>query len=689
MGNILNIQNAFTSGEISPLLHGRPELDLYRSGVSILENFIILPHGGITRRPGTIYSAEVKDSSKKVRLQGFQFSTTVAYMLEFGDQYMRVYKDGSQVMSGGSPYEIATPYTLSDLPGLSFAGSGDYVFIAHENHHPRELTRTSDTNWTLNKSVIFDGPYDVTGLNENNNLGPFAEATLTPGAVSGNGVSLTASGTGLTTFFSADDVDRLVRLYDTTNNQWGAAKIVAYTDPLNVTIDIFADRPFGSTTGTTIWRLGSWSDFHGWPSKVSFHEERLVHANTLTYVNRVWGSRPNDFRNLSPSDPDGQVDDSHSYAYSLATGSFDEITWLKSDATLLCGTSSGPFSLGGSDLNTPITPLSVRAKQEVNIGSSDVEPASIGKVTVYVRKGKTGAQALRYSFQDGGFISQDLTNTSEHLFRGKLLEIDDAILPYYNVFGHGESDRVFSLTMFQEQQVLAWAHFLLGGTDVVVESLAVIPDSTDTYSQLWLAVKRTINGATKRYIEYVGKIFDINNDPQKEDAYFVDCGITYDGSATSTITGLDHLEGETVKILADGAVHPDRTVSNGQVTLNDTYSKVHVGLSAPAYLKSLPVEFITDQGSTQHRIKRIDHIYANIHNSLSGIQFGPDLTKLELIALRNTEDEMDSSIDLFTGTVDLPFDGAYSRDNSFVVYQENPVPLTIRSIGVELEIYGR
>ncbi len=149
----------FTGGELSPKLKGRVDLAKYHNGCQTLENMIVLPYGGAMRRPGTYYVAEVKDSSKKVRLVAFEFSTTQAYVLEFGNLYMRVYKDSGQVMGNGDPYEITTPYTEAQLFELQFVQSADVLFIAHSAHYPRKLERTGDTSWTLSELDITNGPF--------------------------------------------------------------------------------------------------------------------------------------------------------------------------------------------------------------------------------------------------------------------------------------------------------------------------------------------------------------------------------------------------------------------------------------------------------------------------------------------------------------------------------------------------
>jgi hypothetical protein len=149
----------FTGGELSPRLDGRNDLTKYASGCKTLENMIVYPHGSAARRPGTQFVAEVKDSTKKTRLIPFEFSTTQTYMLEFGNQYIRFYKDNGVILSGASPYEISTPYLEAELFDIKYAQSADVMYICHPNHAVRKLSRTGHTAWTLTEVEFTNGPF--------------------------------------------------------------------------------------------------------------------------------------------------------------------------------------------------------------------------------------------------------------------------------------------------------------------------------------------------------------------------------------------------------------------------------------------------------------------------------------------------------------------------------------------------
>ena len=270
----------FTGGELSPRLDGRNDLAKYSSGCKTLENMVIFPHGSAARRSGTQYVAEVKDSTKQTRLIPFEFSTTQTYMLEFGDQYIRFYKDNGQILSGSPAvaYEISSPYLEAELFDIKFAQSADVMYICHPNHAVRKLARTAHTSWTLTEVDFTDGPY----LDDNISSTTFVMSAHTVGT----GRTLTASSTtGINgdTGFQTTDVGRLVRFRD------GYGKITGRTNTTVVTVEILEDM--GSSSHSTNWSLGSFSDTTGHPSCVTFFEQRLVFAATLNNPQTIYFSK--------------------------------------------------------------------------------------------------------------------------------------------------------------------------------------------------------------------------------------------------------------------------------------------------------------------------------------------------------------------------------------------------------------
>jgi len=199
---VFALQPAFSRGEISPRLWARADISHYALALKECTNFTVMRQGGLTRRTGTEFINEVKNSSQRVRLIDFVFSTEQAYVLEFGHLYMRVYANGGVVVSGGTPVEIATPYTEDQIFDLHYVQSADVLFVAHPAHAPRKISRTSDTDWTIETFAFKDGPY--LELNDTaTTLTPSDYGSLTPRMTS----NTTPSGTVISTGSEPDAYD--------------------------------------------------------------------------------------------------------------------------------------------------------------------------------------------------------------------------------------------------------------------------------------------------------------------------------------------------------------------------------------------------------------------------------------------------------------------------------------------------
>jgi hypothetical protein len=206
--------------------------------------------------------------------------------------------------------------------------------------------------------------------------------------------------------------------------------------------------------------------------------------------------------------------------------------------------------------------------------------------------------------------------------------------------------------------------------------VATIPGSDRT--EVWVIVKRTINGTVTRYVEQFQAM--LPDSGALADAFYLDCGYTYDAAATTTISGLSHLEGETVAILADGAVHPDRTVASGAITLAWSASTVHVGLSYAARLQTMRLEAGASAGTAQGKRKKIHRLTVRLHRSL-GMKVGGDFTTMDEVAFRYGSDPMDAAPPLFTGDVDVALPGTWDRDGYVCLENDQPLPFTVVAIG--------
>lgn len=739
--------SSFTSGELSPRLDGRADLDKYYRGCKTLENFLIHPHGGAKRRPGTEFIHEVKNSSSFTRLIPFEFSTIQTYMLEFGDQYIRFYKDEGIIVEGDKTitnisqanpavvtsashgysngnhviissvtgmvevngktfkvanattntfelqdvdgnninstgytayssggvvnriYEISSPYLAADLPNIKFAQSADVMYICHPNYQVRKLSRTGHTNWTLT-AVQFNVP-------------PFQAHNTTTTTITATGTAVGAS----TTFtassttginggngFQSTDVGRAIHF------NTGHIRVTGYTSSTVVTGTVVV--ALGSGAANTDWALGSFSDTSGHPSVVTFFEQRLVFGGTTDEPQTLFFSVSGDYENFDDA-YHTSLDATSSMQYTIASNQVNAIKFLTATRTLIVGTTGGEFSVSGGGTDVAITPTNILIKKQSNHGSADVSPLSVGNVTLFLQRAKRKIRELAYNFDVDGYLAPDLTILAEHVTEGGLNEMAYQQEPDSIAWGVRADGQLIGLTYQRAEQVVGWHRHKLGGSFGVdsfghVESVASIPGTLNE-DTLYVIVKRTINGTTRRYVEYFTN-YEIDN---VTDSWFVDSGLQYSGSATTTISGLDHLEGETVTILADGATHPDKTVSNGAITLDRSSTKVTVGLGYTSLLQTMRLEAGSAEGVSQGKIKRIHDVTIRLYKSV-GIEVGSSLLEMDRIPFRDSSMAMDTAIPFYTGDVKTEFRGGFELDGFIFVRQTQPLPLTVIAIYPEL-----
>ena len=579
----------FTAGELSPRLDGRSDLQKYFQGCKTLQNMVVHPHGGATRRPGTKFIAETK-SNGEARLIPFEFSTTQTYVLEFGNTYMRVYKDGGQVLNSGTVVEISTPYSAAEANELKFTQSADVLYIVHPSHQPRKLSRTSHTSWTLS-------------------------------------------------------------LYAPTAN------------------------PFSSS--------------NNFPSCVTFFEERLVFAGTNNDPQKLFFSKAGDFEDMTIGTNAGD-----GMNFTIGSDQVNAIKYLKGLRTLLIGTVGGEFVATASTSAEPITPTNIQIKRQAGYGTSDVDALLAGNRILFVQRAGKKIRELVFDFDTDGYIAPDLTLLAEHI-AGSGVGTGFTNWTYQqepdSIVWVVRSDGVLTGMTYQRgENVVAWHRHILGGAfssgNAVVESVAAISNSLSTAKgedSLYMIVKRTINGGTKRYVE-VMQPFDFADDI--EDAWFLDSALQYSGGATTSLSGLSHLEGQTVTILANGSTHPDKVVSSGAVTLDRSVTKAIVGLKYTSALQTMRIESGSADGSAQGKVKRIQEITARFFQTV-GAEIGSSSTQTDLIPFRDSSMAMDTAVELFTGDKQIEFNGDYETDGFIYIQQQQPLPMTITAMYPQLNTY--
>jgi len=664
MAKVSPIQESFNSGEFSELVAARVRFEKYKNAVRLSENMVPLVQGGMTRRTGTMFVNEVKTSAKKTRLVQFEYSVTQAYVIEFGDLYLRFYKDRGLIeTSPGVPYEVVTTYAEADLFQLKFTQSADVLYITHPNYAPRKLSRTGHTSWTLTVIDFKDGPYLPTNV---------TSTTVAPSGTSGS-ITLTAS-SGI---FAATDVGRLVRIKHSST--WGYAKITAYTSTTQVSATVGSN--FGATGAVADWRLGLWSATTGYPSCVTFFEDRLFFAGNALRPQRIDGSIVGDYENFAPTATDGLVADDNAISIALNANDVNVIRWMVDDEKgLLIGTVSGEWIVRPSSLSEALTPTNLAAKRSTAFGSANIQAIRTGKASIYVQRAGRKARELAYVYEVDGFRSPDMNVLSDHILETGVVEFNYQQEPYSIVWFVRNDGQLVGLTYERDQDVLGWHRHIVGGSfgsgDAVVESVAVIPTPSGDADEVWLIVKRTIDNATVRYIEYITPRFEGSD---TTDAFFVDCGLTYDGSPATVISGLDHLEGETLSVLADGASHPNVVVDTGSITLTRSASVVHLGLPYESDIQTLRIEAGAQDGTAQGKTKRIHRVTVRLFKTL-GLQFGPDATGLDVLPFRTSADAMGNPPALYTGDKTVNWNDGYDTEGVMYFRQDQPLPFTLLGI---------
>jgi hypothetical protein len=423
----------------------------------------------------------------------------------------------------------------------------------------------------------------------------------------------------------------------------------------------------GSVSATAVWREGAFSAYRGFPAALCFYEQRLYFAGTPHKPQTIWGSKTADYPNFAPQDTitdDGPV----TYTIPSHSGQINIIKWLASGRTMLVGTVNEEISLfGGNDTGlTPSNPPVMRGNTFK--GSATVPQLWVGNAVLFVERHGRKVRELAYSFADDAYTAPDLAIWSEHITESGIVEVAYQRQPDQTLWAVRADGVLLSMVYERSQEVVGWSRH---DTDGLVESVACIPGVNQT--EVWLAVKRTINGQIKRYIECFR---DVDFGADQKDAFFVDCGLTYEGAPATVISGLDHLEAKEVAILADGAVHVRRTVASGQITLLQAASKVQVGLPYRGQFLSPRIEAGATDGTAQGKIKRIDKLTLRLYRSGGG-QAGPDLDNLEPLIYRQISDPMDTAVPLFTGDQEIDFRGDYEREGRVMIIQDDPLPLTI------------
>jgi hypothetical protein len=675
-------QSNMNRGELDPLLVGRIDLQAYYNGVSLAQNVLSIPQGGLKKRPGQEFLGVALGDG---RVENFSFNTEQNYLLVFTDQKAQVYKEGvlqTNINGSGEDF-FDTPWALSILDDIDYIQTADTVIITHPDVAPQSITRSSDTAWAVAALPLLNIPqFD---FNDGSSPTPVDEIqTITvAGMEQGSTVKLGLEGI-LTEDFSYEgansDMAESIREQLQSLPNTGATGIsvvfasgTEFDADFTVTFSGASAKDWRLVTGFMVQGLitgdevitaarvqagasraeDTWSADRGWQTTCTFHEGRLWFGGAKQRPSTVFGSVVGEFFNFDV----GRGLDDRAIEATLDTDQVNSVEAIFSNRSLQVFTSGGEFYAPSS----PLTPSNVSFIPQSNLGSRRVRPVTIDGVTLFAQR--TGKAIIQFVFvrdfqanqsRSVSILAAHLINTPKQMTVARGTESTDANYVYI-VNGDG------NITVFNTLATEDVAGFTRWETSGDIKSAAVVD------SQLNLLVERVIDSSTVYYIERENT--DLNTDSS----------VIGTGLASDTLTGLDHLEGETVKVKADGAVQSDEVVVGGEITIEREADTIEAGLEYLPVITTMPLNVNLQNGPNASSKKKIARVSLQLFESNGVIVNG------ERIADKTIGQDQFDAPEPQTGVVRM-FILGWSLEADVTITQDTPMPMTILNLGMEVKI---
>lgn len=732
MPKVTPLKASINAGEFSPKMVARSDFALYNNAAEILENMLVLPQGGATRRPGTRYVAEAKSGSGPYRLIPFERSADQAYVLEIGQGYMRFYTRQGQIVTGGStPYEIATPWTSFDPFLLNWAQQDDIMILVHPDFPPQQLSRFAETNWTI-AALDFDaGPLES---DENTtSISVVASATTGTFTLTASAAlfttdhvgSLFGLGTRATAFDGDWETGVAIALderrtyegitYRATNagttgkyapvhingtasdgdvvwqvvqrGKYCLARITGFVSStvVNATTvpgeEILQTRVTG---GTTQWKFGAWNDERGYPRAVTLKDGRAWFGGTNAQPQTAWASTVGDFtdHHRQGTNVDEPITDDGAIEASLQSSQVSPILWLMVRDDIIAGTSSGPWRISSSGGGT-ITPTNIQAARQSGTRCSTIPALEANSALLFVPRSRSKLYDLRFDFDVDKFEAIDQTLLADHIFLSSVKQFAYQEQPLSTLWALRDDGVLATLAFNRAEAISGWSRQILGGTDMAVKSLAIIPGDDQTGSEgrdeVWVAVERTINSGTVTYVEF----FEAEHEEADDvvDAWYLDAALQYSGASTTTISGLTHLEGESVSVWGDsGEIEADKTVASGSITLTHAVTKAIVGLRKAPVFKPLPMDAGSPFGTALTKKQKMTELRLILYLTC-GIKVSQEGTKIQDVYDLDRRIIRSSPYERLTGQYAVkPRDASWRHNPQPTISSDTAGPLTVLGI---------
>ena len=656
MSRVIAIQNSFTSGELDPKLLSRTDIKQYESGLTTALNVVVLPQGGVKRRPGLKYITELGGSPENgIRLVPFEFSTSDAYLLAFTHNRMAVIKNGvlqTNIAGSGNNF-LTTTITSAMLTKMCWTQSADTLITVQEDMAPKKITRTSDTAWTI-ADVTFDfNPQYAPSFTIVDTSG---SGTLTPSAVSGN-ITLTASSGSV---FTSAHVNQFINVIG--GNSFGRARIVERTS--GTVVKAHVEIPFFNTDAidNANWELetgyvDTFSSSRGFPRSACFHQGRLYFGGSKSRPSTIFASRVNEFFNFNPGE--GNADDA--FVATLDTSQLNAIVDIISANYLQIFTTGGEF-FAPQEFSDPLTPTNFIAKLQSSHGSKEsIRVQNVAGNTLFIQRQGKALNEFLYSSGEDAYTSTQISLLSSHLLNNptdmsirKTTSTDEG--DRLNIV-NGTDGSMAVYTLLRDQNIVAASKFTTDGTFLNIATVV---------SDQYVAVKRVINSANKYYIELFNE--DVT----------LDSSLT-GGGAANVSSG--HLNTKTVKVIGDGVMQADVTAGASTITFaTTTTSSFEVGLDYTITVKTLPIEpGIQGYASLKGFKKRVLEVNAFL-NETQNLTINSNTIPIRTLGT----DNLDVGVPEFTGTKTLHGILGYSLTGQIEIGQS--APLKLHLLGMDYKV---
>tara|TARA_S200002703_G_scaffold153831_1_gene155821 strand:+ start:826 stop:2757 length:1932 start_codon:yes stop_codon:yes gene_type:complete len=633
----------FTAGEISPLLSSRVDSDAYRNGVKTLENFRMRAQGGVIRRPGLRYLQTLSNTTYQT--EPYIYDADEAYILIFSNTQIDIvdFSDPTNILQTLTSQK----WTTAMIGQLKVAQSADTMIVVHPDMEMQKITRTSASNFTVT-DYAFDSSNNF--IHQPYYKFVAESITLKPQSANTGSQTITAS----SAIFDSSWVGEEVEFTD-SNDVVHHVGITAYLSSTTVT-GTFDTAP-ANTTARTTWKEQVFSTRRGYARSVIFHDQRLVFGGSKSLPNHLFFSQVGEYFNFDP----GTGLDNESIQVQIAENQISEIKSLASFRHLAIFTSESELYVPTVD-ERPLTPSTITIKRQSSFGTGNVQPKEFDSAILFITRSKGSIREFIFSDLSQAYESDAITILAGHLVGEPTdmevqREASDQVESYlYAINSDGDLPVFVSI---RKEKLQGWCKYTTEGS---------FKNIVNVNRRIFAIVERTIDGSTETRLE----LFDNN--------YHLDSASKYtSGSPTASWT-VSHLPNTNVYVKSGNySLGQFTTDASGNITLSDLVDEIEVGINYTPTLTTLPAEFQLQDGVSVGQKRRVVRALLDLNESLNVQIQGTNLL------IRRVTSNLSLAPDAITEKKEVYLLG-WGREGNITVSQDQPLPLAINGVLVEVEV---